>query len=261
MSRKQLLKKYEDNISSNTSSSPSSTSSTPPPTPAQESPERIFLTPPPQRSPNHPEDAQQQVSRDFTFNHHPQGAFSAPKIYHSPATFLPRPIPPPPFLIAAIHAPAYFHYLYPHPHHPAIPHLPILAPPHLKQEPDHSLLRHALPELIIEPVKEEPGSPRPSSSFTSSFTASSPRSVGMSPTGSHPGEGPTPPPSGSGSRKRRRQDTLIPEGCPLTKKEIVELPIDEFNELLEKGGFTEEQKAKFRYEIKLFAWQGIFDQV
>ena len=75
----------------------------------------------------------------------------------------------------------------------------------------------------------------------------------MSPTGSHPGEGPTPPPSGSGSRKRRRQDTLIPEGCPLTKKEIVELPIDEFNELLEKGGFTEEQKAKFRYEIKLFA--------
>ena len=75
----------------------------------------------------------------------------------------------------------------------------------------------------------------------------------MSPTGSHPGEGPTPPPFGSGSRKRRRQDTLIPEGCPLTKKEIVELPIDEFNELLEKGGFTEEQKAKFRYEIKLLA--------
>lgn len=39
---------------------------------------------------------------------------------------------------------------------------------------------------------------------------------------------------------------LVPEGCPLNRWQIVELPIDEFNELLEKSNFSEEQKAKFR---------------
>ncbi len=39
---------------------------------------------------------------------------------------------------------------------------------------------------------------------------------------------------------------MVPPDCPLTKREIVELPIDEFNELLEKSQFSEDQKAKFR---------------
>lgn len=130
--------------------------------------------------------------------------------------------------------------------------LPQLPPrPHVP-EVDRGLL-HRLPDIDVELIREERHSPRPSSSamsnqFTptlshSSYSGSSPRSVGMSPTGSRAGDG-TPPTSTT--RKRRRQDTLVPPGCPLTRREIVELPIDEFNELIEKKNFSEEQKAKFR---------------
>ena len=48
------------------------------------------------------------------------------------------------------------------------------------------------------------------------------------------------------SRKRRRQDTLIPDDCPLTRDQIVDLPIDEFNELIERQDFTEAFKAQCR---------------
>lgn len=223
-------------MTSTASSSPSSSSSSTPPV-GDESPtslsnatERLYLTPPPQRSPEQPEPPQ-RVPQELTFNHNPLGPFAAPsrpaRPQAPPASFLPQPIPALPFLIPATHAApaAFLPCFYQHANPAAITHLPFLPHP-LKNEAGHSMLRHAnrnLPELIIEPVREEPGSPRPSSSMTSSFTASSPRSVGMSPTGSHPGDGPTPPPSASGSRKRRRQDTLIPEGCPLTKKVCYQL--------------------------------------
>ena len=50
--------------------------------------------------------------------------------------------------------------------------------------------------------------------------------------------------------KRKRSDTLIPDGCKLTREQIVDLPIDEFNDLLQKGlqdgRFTEAECAEFR---------------
>ncbi len=53
-------------------------------------------------------------------------------------------------------------------------------------------------------------------------------------------------PSPARSRRRRRQDTLIPDDCPLTRDQIVDLPIDEFNELIESKDFTEAFKAQCR---------------
>jgi len=42
------------------------------------------------------------------------------------------------------------------------------------------------------------------------------------------------------------QDTLVPPDCPLKRDDIVDLPIDEFNDLIERGDFTEAQKVQFR---------------
>jgi hypothetical protein len=42
------------------------------------------------------------------------------------------------------------------------------------------------------------------------------------------------------------QDTLVPPDCPLKRSDIVDLPIDEFNDLIEKGDFSEAEKAQFR---------------
>ena len=49
---------------------------------------------------------------------------------------------------------------------------------------------------------------------------------------------------------RRRGRTLIPDGCKLTQEQIVDLPRDEFEDLLRKGvqdgRFTEAECAEFR---------------
>ena len=184
-----------------------------------------------------------------SFNHSLEGPFVATSSPQKRPQLWPPPVhphPPHPLLLFPSPGHPYLHPQYIHPNYllNSIPTLPVMQ---RVPEPDHSLLRHAnLPDLIIEPIKEEQQSPRPPSSITtfggnSSCSASSPRS----PSGSNGRDGSTPPPA-QGSRKRRRQDTLVPEGCPLNRRQIVDLAIDEFNELLEKSHFSEEQKAKFR---------------
>ena len=49
----------------------------------------------------------------------------------------------------------------------------------------------------------------------------------------------------------QQQDTLIPPGCLLTRTKIIALPIDEFNRLMVKENFSEEQKAQLEELHKL----------
>ena len=164
-----------------------------------------------------------------SFNHSLEGPFVATSSPQKRPQLWPPPVhphPPHPLLLFPSPGHPYLHPQYIHPNYllNSIPTLPVMQ---RVPEPDHSLLR-------------------PPSSITtfggnSSCSASSPRS----PSGSNGRDGSTPPPA-QGSRKRRRQDTLVPEGCPLNHRQIVDLAIDEFNELLEKSHFSEEQKAKFR---------------
>jgi hypothetical protein len=40
---------------------------------------------------------------------------------------------------------------------------------------------------------------------------------------------------------------MVPADCPLTFSQLVDTTIDEFNQLLEVGEFSDEQKANFRH--------------
>ena len=44
----------------------------------------------------------------------------------------------------------------------------------------------------------------------------------------------------------QQQDTLIPPGCLLTRTKIIALPTVEFNRLMVKEKFSEEQKANLK---------------
>ena len=105
-----------------------------------------------------------------------------------------------------------------------------------------------LPEIVIEPVPEEP---QPSSSadvsnkLKMSFSQpSSSGSVGRMPSGSRAGSQTAP--TSTTRKQMQQQDTLIPPGCLLTRTEIIQLPTVEFNRLMVKENFSEEQKANLK---------------
>ena len=111
-------------------------------------------------------------------------------------------------------------------------------------EPDRSLLRQDkdVGDLTFKPIKEKQHPPCPSNS---SCSRSSQRSIRGSPIEipARDEQIARPVPR---SKKRQPLDALVMEGCLLTRREIVQMTIDEFNELLEKSGFSEEQKVQLR---------------
>ena len=116
-------------------------------------------------------------------------------------------------------------------------------------EVGRSLLSH-LPDIIFEVVRDESHSPLPSTSnspLPSSsqlplpLTLNSPiPSTSNSPLPSRPGAG-----KGK-SRGRKQPGTLIPPGCRLTRKEIVEYPLDQFEERMSASNFSKSEADNFR---------------